>query len=513
VLANVQKFPTSKGVSDTPDNVFINYPSIKELCGEYLPVLEIDGPVHESWKAILPFKQQLNLDDLLSVLEGVSEDEKADKDTRKDYVSRVYQEIIRTGQQCSPDITEWAKNHKLLSQAGEFLPTEELTYITVDGFKDGGNKVYCERVAQAGKDKMLQLLKTLGVHVITQDDIHPSFDNEVEDGAIKERLLEKLPYITILKKSGKKDFEAKKQELMEKIQSSHFFKCEGISLTYGEDNDTISKSTFSQGDSFYYTGNITPARMEPLMSPLCSFLGLGAGTEGKLMIILITDDHQALIDYLSDSGYDVSELPEPEIVAETVPTSPVPATGPQDVSIPLDDVNIVTRGNKSYEEQLELNKEARIHAKPYLASHGYDVSKWEPETSLPDLVGIIKDPNGNPINVVIRSAKHGYIHLAPTSFATLMSNPNNLLIVENHQGIRPVTFAELFGNDSNVNLIFDAKHTPRAYFQALGTIFQYVKKTQFVVRDPHFSTYDEIKGFGLEMKNDGTILIASSDDI
>lgn len=513
VLANVQKFPTSKGVSDTPDKVFINYPSIKELCGDYLPVLEIDGPVHESWKAILPFKQQLNLDDLLSVLAAVSEDDKADKDTRKDYVSRVYKEIIRTGQQCSPVITEWVKEHKILSQAGEFLPTEELTYITVDGFKDGGNKVYCERVAQTGKDQMLQLLKTLGVHVITQEDIHPSFDKAVEDGEIKERLIGKLQYITVLRKGGKKDFEAKKQELMEKILSSHFFKCEGIDLTYGEEDDTISKSTFSQGDSFYFTGNITPARMEPLMSPLCNFLGLGAGSEGKLMIILITDDQHALIDYLSDSGYDVSELPKPEQASVESITSSGADTSSNEIALSMGEKLVISRGNVETAQQLEINKEARIHTKPYLAAHGYDVSQWTPETSLPDLVGIIKDPNGVPINVVIRSAKQQYIHLSASSFETLMSNPNNLLIVENHQGIRSVTFEELFGNDSNVNLIFDARHTPCEYFKALGIIFKYVKNTEFVVRDPHFSTYEEIKGFGLEMKNDGAILIASSDNI
>lgn len=513
IVANRQLFPTTQGTSEKPSEVFINNPATVELGGKYLPILAIDTKVHESWRAILPFKQNLTTEDLLVVLEGISSDDEAEKESKRELVSRIYKEIIERDEQCSDTIKEWSKTHSILSQSGDFLPASDLTYITVDGFNNGGGKVYCDKVGQGNKEKLLQLLRNLGVHVITQDDINPSFKNEREDNELKNRLLNKIQYITVLRKGTKKDFDAKKKELEEKIQSSHFFKCEGISLTYGEDNDTISKSTFSQGDSFYYTGNISPARMEPLMSPLCSFLGLGAGSEGKLMIILITDDQQALKEYLSDSGYDVSELPETPYKVENVPTTPVPTTGPQDVSLPLDDVNIVTRGNKSYEEQLELNKEARIDAKPYLASHGYDVSKWEPETSLPDLVGIIKDPNGNPINVVIRSAKHGYIHLAPTSFATLMSNPNNLLIVENHQGIRPVTFAELFGNDSNVNLIFDAKHTPRAYFQALGTIFQYVKKTQFVVRDPHFSTYDEIKGFGLEMKNDGTILIASSDDI
>lgn len=513
VLAKKQRFPTSMGTCEAPGNIFINYPSIKDLCGEYLPVLAIDEPIHESWKDILPFKQQLILSDLLRILEAVSEDEDNDKEAKKDCVSKVYQEIIRTDLQGTPEITEWAKTHKILSQTGEFLSPCELTYITVDGFNSGGSKVYCERLVQGNKEKMLQLLKALGVQVITQEEIKPDFQNPIEDNELKVKLLKKLPYIAAIKKNSKKDFEEKMKDLEDKINSSHFYKCDGISLTYGEDNDTISKSTFSQDECFYYTGSITPARMEPLMSPLCGFLGISSAGESKLMIILITEDHQAIVDYLTDSGYDVSELPAPQTPAVVTPSASVPDRGVYDGTDPEGDVIIYERGSKSRAEQLEINKEARIHAKPYLAAHGYDVSNWEPETSSPDLIGIINAPDGKPINVVIRSAKFGYIHLAPSSFAALMSNPNNLLIVENDQGVRPVTFEELFGNDSNVNLIFDAKHTPREYFRALGIIFQYVKKTEFVVRDPHFSTYDEIRGFGLEMKNDGTVILASTEDI
>ena len=513
VIANEQKFPTTQGTSKKPSEVFINNPTTVDLGGKYLPILAIDTKVHESWRAILPFKQNLTIEDLLIVLDGISADDKADKESKREHVSKIYREIIDRDEQCSETIKEWSKTHLILSQSGEFLPASELTYITVDGFNNGGGKVYCEKIGQGNKEKILQLLKTLGVHVITQDDINPSFENAKEDNELKNSLLNKLQYITVLKKGSKKAFDAKKQELSEKIQSSHFFKCEGISLTYGEDNDTIAKSTFSQGDSFYYIGNITPARMEPLMTPLCSFLGLGAGLEGKLMIILITDDQQALIDYLTDSGYDVSNLPKSFSSSSGTPVPPETRSPSPEIVLPTGEKVVIERGNVETAQQKEINKEARIHAKPYLAAHGYDVSQWEPETSSPDLVGIIKDPNDVPINVVIRSARQRYIHLSASSFETLMTHPNNLLIVENHQGIRPVTFEELFGNDSNVNLIFDARHTPREYFQALGIIFKYVKNTEFVVRDPHFSTYDEIKGFGLEMKNDGTILIASAEDI
>lgn len=513
IIANEQKFPTTQGTSEKPTEVFINNPATVELGGKYLPILAIDSKVHESWRAILPFKQNLTIADLLDILDRISDDEEEEKDSKKERISKIYREIIERDEQCSPVISEWAKTHKILAHSGEFLPAEELTYITVDGFNNGGGKVFCEKIGPANRDKLILLLKTLGVNVITQDDIAPSFENDIEDNELKERLLSKLQFIAALKKGGKKDLDAKKNELEEKILSTHFYRCNGISLTYGEDNDTIAKSTFAQGDCFYYTGSITPTRMEPLMSPLCSFLGLSSGAEGKLMVILITDNQQAIIDYLKDSGYDIDGLHITTKEIAPTGTSPEPSSTPAQVDIPTSAIDVVKRGEVARKEQLEFNKETRIKAKYFLEERGYDVSLWEPETSLPDVIDTIKDPDGNLINVVIRSARQGMIYLSASSFEVLMGRPNNLLIVESANGMHSVDFTDMFVNNPDVNLIFDARHTPREYFQALGIIFKYVKNTEFIVRDPHFSTYDEIKGFGLEMKNDGTILIASPDDI
>lgn len=508
VIANVQKFPTTQGISVSPTEVFINTPATIDLAGKYLPILAIDTKMHESWRAILPFKMNLTTEDLLDVLEKISFDETEDKDVKKEHISKIYREIIDRDEQCSPSIRDWAKTHRILSHSGDFLPASELTYITVDVLKNIKNKVYCEKIGKDNRDKLLQLLRTFGVQVITQRDITTEFTNSVENDELKKLLLRKLQYLAVLRENAKLDFEEKNAELNSKIQNTHFFKCDSIFLTYGGVNET--KSTFSKGDCFYYTGRITPVLMEPLLSPLCSHLNLGSNNDSRLMVILITDDHQSLVNYLADCGYNVSKLIEPSV---ELPIYRGGTGESQGIVLPTGDVDVRELGNVETEKQKEINKEARIHTKPYLAAHGYDVSSWEPETSLPDLVGVIKDPNGCPINVVIRSAKQRYIHLSASSFETLMSNPNNLLIVENNQGIRPVTFEELFGNDSNVNLIFDARHTPREYFQALAIIFKYVKNTEFVVRDPHFSAYEEIKGFGLEMKNDGTILIATNEDI
>jgi|GEM_PF-609676 hypothetical protein len=504
IIGNEQKFPTTRGTSERPDNVFINNPITIELGGKYLPILDISSKIHESWRAVLPFKQNLTTNDLLDILEGISKDSSQEKSLKKERISKIYRELIERGEQCSDSIREWSKSHSILSQSGEFLPASDLTYITVDGFKNDGNKVYCEKVGKENRESLLQLLKTFGVQVITQKEISTNFDNAYEDEELKKLLMDKLQYLVVLQDKGKSSFVEKKFDLENKIKNTHFYKCDSISLTYGQDNDTISKSTFSEGNNFYYTGKITPVLIEPLLSPLCSHLNIGNSNDSKLMVILITNDHQSLVDYLTDCGYKVDNLSEPQLPQILEENEIVSGSGEKIVTKP---------GLVSTIGQMEINKEVRIHVKPFLAAHGYDVSSWNPENSLPDLVGVIKDPNGNPINVVIRSAKQHNIHLSASSFETLMANPNNLLIVENHQGIHTVSFEELFSNNSNVTLIFDAKYTPREYFRALGVIFKYVKNTEFIVRDPHFSVYDEIKGFGLEMKNDGTVLIGSTEDI
>ena len=59
-----------------------------------------------------------------------------DKEEKREHISKIYREIIDRDEQCSSSIREWAKTHRILSHSGDFLPASELTYITVDGFKN-----------------------------------------------------------------------------------------------------------------------------------------------------------------------------------------------------------------------------------------------------------------------------------------------------------------------------------------------------------------------------------------
>ena len=518
VLANEQKFPTSQGDSKCANEVFINSPSIMGIGSKYLPVLALSTTVHESWREILPFKQELSINDLLFVLGKLSEDESIDQAEKEDRVSAIYRLILERGQQESDVISEWAKSNKLLSRSGLFLPAKELTYITVDGFKDDGSRVYCERLGQGNFDKKIKLLKSFGVKVITQEDIVPKFENAVENDELKDKLVRKLQYVTILKQSSKKDAEEQRNEIYDRIKTSKFFKCSSIYLTYGKDEDTISKNTFSEGKAFYYTGNITVAKMEPLLAPLCRFLNI-VGCESELMVILLTDDHHSLVEYLADKGYDIKGIAEPQLTnlskegrsdslrkldTHSAKIEYAEEANSSETPMPIVDSpgTVLHKGKLTPEERIQLNREARIAAKKYLENEmGYNCSGWDAENSR-QIVYDVKCKEES-IVVVVISSNESRLHLHPYAFAELMGNPQNLLLNYVDGKIYSLSFNEIFLDNPNVNLIFDADIITSKEFAFIANRYRTSQRTCFVVENPKFSISDQIKGFGLDEKKEG----------
>lgn len=547
VIANKQMFPTTQGTSEKPTKVFINYSDNKELGGKYLPILAIETKVHESWLEIIPFKRNLTIEDLLDVLDKISIDTDSDLDEKKERISKIYREFIKRDEQNSSLIKEWAKTHKILAMSGDFIPAVELTYITVDGFKNNGNKVYCEKVGKDNRDKMLSLLKTFGVQVITQKDIDTVFTNSVENNELKIRLMDKAQYLAVLRHNGKGDYEDCKMELEKIIQSTHFYHCESISLTYGEDKDTISKATFSKGDCFYYTGNINPTRIEPLLSPLCNLLHLGNSNDSKLMVILLTRSHQELVDYLIDCGYEVGMLQKEntlsdsnEIISDGKSDNQKSSIIGRKVSVSeydteenaqiiedsetLSNNSIITIHSNAQDEidrqvgrvirrdgvplrvQIAAHNEAESIIRTTLIEKGFDCSNWilnENGDYNYNQVENIITPDGESVNVVYKSAKGGYIYLSATDFEFLTSYCNNILMVWDGENVHSVTAEDIFNRDSNVNLIFDTEYTPKHYYAALSKVFQYIKRTTFAVKNPSYNPYEIIKSFGMDSETEG----------
>ena len=170
------------------------------------------------------------------------------------------------------------------------------------------------------------------------------------------------------------------------------------------------------------------------------------------------------------------------------------------------------KGNLSEEEQINAHNEAVLKSKKALEKAGYDCSRWilnEENDSLgfwqsySQVCGCIKNPQGKDIDIVVKSAKGGKIHLSPTDLDLLVANKHNILMVWDGTTAHSITNEELFGQNLNINLIFDTKNTPYEYYSALSGFFKYIKGTTFVIENPKHNVYDTIKSFGLDVKQEG----------
>ena len=182
---------------------------------------------------------------------------------------------------------------------------------------------------------------------------------------------------------------------------------------------------------------------------------------------------------------------------------------------------VIERDGLSREQQIAAHREAEQIIKDKLERNGYDCSSWIMEDSdseykkwqsINQVNGIIS-PDGEHINLVIKSAKGGYIYLSATDFEFLTSDSNNVLMVWDGCNVHSVTADDIFNKDSNVNLIFDTEYTPKHYYAALSKVFQYVKRTTFAVKNPSYNTYDAIKSFGMDSKTEGVQELFDDNDL
>ncbi len=211
-------------------------------------------------------------------------------------------------------IVTWASSNYILSKDNEFVAPSELSHITLDGFGPN-NRVYIGN--PSNKDKVVELLALMGVRIITSQSIIPAFEDKKEIDELKQILKGKVSPLALIaagEKGEKIEYDKNKSRLNKLIDETHFYHCNKILLTYGNSDDVIEKHTFGSKNEFYYIGNLRPANIEPLLEPLCKYLGI-KGKERELFIMFF-ENIDGIKQNLKDKGYDVSLIEE-----ETVPES------------------------------------------------------------------------------------------------------------------------------------------------------------------------------------------------
>lgn len=309
IIKHYQTFPASTGEMLIAHKLYKNTSFIKELFGEYLPFIDVDCEIDNSWDELLSLKTNPTLEDYLKLLSNISKDGKRAEEN-KERISKIYQQLVDldclTSSVKAEQIKEWAENNKILSKDGIFEYPRDLSHITLDGFKSD-NRVYIG--SPSNREKVIELLSLMGVKVITEKNIKPSFKDKKETKELQRLLKSILSPLTIVALGEKIDetsYNEKKQNLQSLLNNTHFYHCEEIRLTYGNSDDTIDKNSFGSKNEFYYTGSLRPANVEPLLTPLCKYLDM-KGKERELFIMLI-EDYDGIRQNLEDKGYNTSLL-------------------------------------------------------------------------------------------------------------------------------------------------------------------------------------------------------------
>ena len=290
-LAEKQLFPTVMGTSLPAKDVFINNSKITRLAGQYLPVLDISNTVHDSWRKILPFKETLTLDDYLMLLANIANDTEHAKNNRE-RVSSIYESLIVEGYYTNEEVGEWGKTHKILSKNNEYMFPSDLSYITIAGFGS-----VCQAYGKVDRHlqyQLIDLFRTLGVRIV--DKVSPEFlpPCPKESIGLKDKLSCKIAYIAMIRSHHRKsDYDECVKEVEKLIDCCSFYQCERIDLSYGDDEDRISKVAYAEGTKFYYVGELGPTKMELLTKSLCKYFGLG-DKDGELLIVLISNTYNEL---------------------------------------------------------------------------------------------------------------------------------------------------------------------------------------------------------------------------
>lgn len=355
-IKNKQNFPAKDGTQHLSKDLFANIESINSVGGNYLPIIDIDGEIDNSWDSLLNLKTQVEIDDLLLVLERIAND--TDKvDANKQLITNIYSRIIEIGgienAGYKDKLAAWATCHNILSTDGYFYPPSELRYVTLDGF---GKRKGVFIGAVNDKDKVIDLLRLMGVKIITETSVKPSFKGKEDSDKIKDALESRIYALALLKmgENGDKDeYNKAKSNLKSKVAKTHFFQCDKIFLSYGDDEDQLEKSTFGLEDNFYFTGNLRPANLEPLMEPLCSFLGIKKSCAHELFVIMI-ESRDGIESYLKEKGY-CTMLMEDEL------SSPQLGSG---VFIPTMPASVAPNAHTGFKGEVFMYR--------YLKTQGYD---------------------------------------------------------------------------------------------------------------------------------------------
>jgi hypothetical protein len=247
-IQNAKCIPTNKGLKLASES-FINKASICELAGDFLPVINIEQEVPDDWNKLLKLKTALSIDDLFTVLNGISDfvlnKGYLDKENEK-RLGLIYNELMSKLKidynNVHSKITIWASNGRLVSSAKKSVKSTDLLHINISGFENtntGIETIFLPKNVEITHVHFIDLLNALGITVIDEFSYQAENIGEIHD--LKIKLLKLVGPVCLLLKNKMivSDMDKSMYDRFTKISKTKFNLSRNIHPIFTNKNDII----------------------------------------------------------------------------------------------------------------------------------------------------------------------------------------------------------------------------------------------------------------------------------
>lgn len=486
VFDNLAIFPSIEGRVSKAKLLFVNSKEVIQIAGTYLPIIDVDTEISESWLEFIPLQKHLKLDDYLTILTKISQD-KENIIANRDRILQIYRKLADNYLSEGDIIKTWSASNYILSNNNKFVSPNNLKCILQKGF-DGNDLIFYD--SSENDTEMLSLLKLFGVTVITE--FIPKISNQKLNTSIKNRIQEILPYILLFAEKRKRINYSKKYIKTSKLLADLiFYEAQEIILSYENNGKKVkgaSVRSYLDKNNLYFKGDIKNSIVLYAITPeIVTFLDIeDLIDEFKLFYQLSIQEIEG---FIIEEGIDSKKLKRTEI-------QDLRNLYEDEEEIKQSDIEI---DNSSEKSRISVSEDAKEMIFKILKENNFNV----PTTVKIDFTVVtgVTNPNGLPVKLVVKSGKAGKLYFNPSEWLALSESNTQLFVLTRGNNVRNITLGDLIDNNELFFMRFNSdSFALNTNLEVFAKFFKYLKYTHFIFDTPE-STTDYFQEFGLNERN------------
>lgn len=317
-IKNKACLPTTLGTMEESRNVFTSNKEIKEIAGNYFPVLDYDDNITQYWQNLLNLKTRLDIPDYLKILDMMVEKYTEDDGARPSLtkIGLIYNKLASLLPDLPRDVqaemSGWGKVAKLYSANGSFENVSLLRYITIDGFSTEAENfkvIYIPSNVKENKN-FRNLLSVFGVQTV--DKFEPVLKGSSLDFSLKQKLENILPaFIAVIEKKRPDEYSGIYDRIFKTLDRTEFTTAEEIILSFHFEGELVpgpSITVYRDESSFYFRGKWSKGlTMLNLVKELSSHISVQGFNEE--LGFLLREDQSEIVEWLEEMNVSPDALP------------------------------------------------------------------------------------------------------------------------------------------------------------------------------------------------------------